>query len=195
VPLTGALSSKLLYITNTSLDGYIEDEAGDFDWVNPDPVFDFITELLRPAGTHLYGRRLYQAMAYWDAPVDGYPAGHRDFARVWQKAEKIVFSRTLTGAATGNTRVERDFDVEAVRKLKRQSKHEIIIGGAELAGVALEADLVDECHLFVNPVIVGGGKPAFQPTLRRNLELVETRRFENGVIYVRYLIETRRAWQ
>jgi dihydrofolate reductase len=124
-------------------------------------------------------------MAYWDAPVEGHPPEHRDFARIWQKPEKIVFSRTLKGATTRNTRVERDFDLEAIRKLKRESENDISIGGAELAGLALEADLVDECHLF-NPVIVGGGKPAFRAALRRNLELLETRRFGTGVIHLRY---------
>jgi len=181
--------SKLIYITNTSLDGYIEDETGAFDWVNPDQVFEFITELLRPIGTYFYGRRLYETMAYWDAPVDGYPPEHREFAHVWQSAEKIVFSRTLTGAKTRNTRVERQFDVDAIRKLKRESAHDINIGGAELAGLALEADLVDECHLFLNPVIVGGGKPAFRAAPRRNLELLETRRFSTGVIHLHYRIE------
>ena len=180
--------SKLIYITNTSLDGYIEDETGAFDWVNPDEVFAFITELLRPIGTYLYGRRLYETMAYWDAPVEGYPPEHRDFARTWQKAEKIVFSRTLTSATTRNTRVEREFDLEAIRKLKRESEHDIEIGGAELAGFAFDADLVDECHLFVNPVIVGGGKPAFRAALRRDLELLETRRFATGVVYLRHRI-------
>jgi dihydrofolate reductase len=180
--------SKLIYITNTSVDGYIEDETGAFDWVVPDQVFAFITELLRPIGTYLYGRRLYETMAYWDAPVEGYPPEHRDFARIWQKAEKIVFSRTLSGATTRNTRVERDFDLEAIRKLKRESEHDISIGGAELAGLALEADLVDECQLLQNPVIVGGGKPALPAALRRNLELLETRRFGTGVIHLRYRI-------
>jgi dihydrofolate reductase len=178
--------SKLIYVTNASLDGYVEDETGSFDWVNPDQVFAFITELLRPIRTHLYGRRLYETMAYWDAPVEGYPPEHRDFARVWQKGEKIVCSRTLTRARTRNARVERDFDVEAVRKLKRESEHDIIIGGAGLAGLALEADLVDECHLFLNPVIVGGGKPAFRAALRLNLELLETHHFGTGVIHLRY---------
>lgn len=182
--------SKLIYITNASLDGYIEDQTGAFDWVNPDRVFDFITELLRPVGTHLYGRRLYETMAYWDAPVEGYPPERRDFARIWQQAEKIVFSRTLTGAARRNARVERNFDAEAIRKLKRESAHDIIVGGAELAGLALDADLVDECHLFLNPVIVGGGKPAFRAGLRRTLELLETRRFDNGVVHVRYRIRS-----
>jgi dihydrofolate reductase len=180
--------SKVIYITNTSLDGYIEDQTGAFDWVNSDHVFDFITELMRPIGTHLLGRRLYESMTYWDAPVDGYPPKQRDFARVWQQAGNIVFSRTLTGATTRNTRVERDFDREAIRKLKRESAQDINIGGAELASVALDADLVDECHLFLNPVIVGGGKPAFRGPLRRNLELVETHRFDTGVIHVRYRV-------
>jgi len=158
--------SKLIYITNASLDGYIEDTTGAFDWGNPDQVFDFITELMRPIGTHLLGRRLYETMAHWDGPLEGYPPEHRDFARVWQKAEQIVFSRTLTGAPT-RTRVEREFDPEATRKLKRESEHDIFIGGAELAGLALESDLVDECHLFLHPVIVGGGKPAFRAAIRR----------------------------
>jgi dihydrofolate reductase len=178
--------SKLIYITNASVDGYIEDQTGGFDWVQSDQVFDFITELLRPVGTHLLGRRLYETMAYWDAPVEGYPPEQRDFARVWQRAEKIVFSRTLTAAPARVVRVERDFDPEATRKLKRESEHDIFIGGAELAGLALESDLVDECHLFLNPVIVGGGKPAFRPPLRRNLELVETRRFVTGIVHLRY---------
>lgn len=180
--------SKMIYITNTSLDGYVEDETGAFDWGNPEQVHEFITELLRPIGTHLYGRRLYETMAYWDAPVEDYPPEHREFARIWQKPEKIVFSRTLTGATTRNTRVERDFDLEAIRKLKRESEHDIIIGGAELAGLALKADLVDECHLFLNPVVVGGGKPAFRAALRRKLELLETHRFGTGVIHLRYRI-------
>ena len=182
--------SKLIYITNTSLDGYIEDETGSFDWGNADQVHDFITELVRPIDTHLYGRRLYETMAYWGAPVESYPSDQRAFAEVWQKTEKIVFSRTLTNTTTGNTRVERDFDVEAVRKLKRESAHDILIGGAELAEVALDANLVDECHLFLYPVIVGGGKPAFRGASRRNLELLETSRFDTGVIHVHYRVRT-----
>ena len=183
--------SKLIYITNTSLDGYIEDDTGAFDWGNPHQVHEFITGLVRPIGTHLYGRRLYQTMAYWDAPVEGYPPEHRAFARVWQKAEKIVFSRTLTDVATSNTRLERHFDVEAIRKLKHESPHDIIIGGAEVAGLALEGGLLDECQLFLHPVIVGAGKPAFRPAVRRNLELLETRRFSTGVIQLHYRVRGR----
>ncbi|MBV9699284.1 MAG: dihydrofolate reductase family protein [Candidatus Eremiobacteraeota bacterium] len=181
--------SKLIYMTNTSLDGYIEDKTGAFDWVNPDPVFGIVTDLLRGIGTHLYGRRLYETMAYWDAPIEDYPLEQRDFARLWQNASKIVFSRTLTNATTRNTRLERRFDAEAIRTLKRASPHDIIIGGAELAGVALDAGLVDECQLFVNPVIVGGGKRAFRTGLRLNLELGATRRFDNGVVHLHYRIE------
>ncbi len=180
--------SKLIYINNTSLDGYVEDETGAFDWINPDQVHEFITELLRPIGTYLYGRRLYETMAYWDAPVDSYAPEQRDFASVWQKAQKIVFSRTLAGATTRNTRVERDFDVETIRKLKRESEHDINIGGAELAAVALDAHLVDECHLFLNPLIVGRGKPAFRPAFRQSFELLETRRFSTGVVHVHYRV-------
>ena len=178
--------SKLIYITNASLDGYIEDKTGAFDWGNPDQVFDFITELMRPIGTHLLGRRLYETMAHWDGPLEGYPPEHRDFARVWQKAEKIVFSRTLTRGPTRTARVEQEFDPEATRKLKRESAHDIFIGGAELAALALESDLVDECHLFLHPVILGGGKPAFRTAMRQNLELLDTRRFSTGAIHVRY---------
>lgn len=180
--------SKLMYITNASLDGFVEDATGAFDWIVSDQVHAFITALLRPVGTHLYGRRLYETMSYWDGPIESYPPNQRDFAQVWQKAKKIVYSRTLTDVATGNTRVEREFDLEAVRKLKRDSAHDIIIGGAEMAGHALRAGLVDECHLFLNPVIVGGGKPAFRPALRRHLELLETRPFDTGVVQLRYRV-------
>ncbi len=179
--------SKLIYITNASLDGYIEDQTGAFDWVNSDQVFDFITELVRPIGTHLLGRRLYETMAYWDAAVERYPTEQREFARVWQKAERIVFSRTLTGAPT-RARVERNFDPDAIRTLKRTSERDIFIGGAELTGHAIASDLVDECHLFLNPVIVGGGKPAFRTELRQNLELLDTRRFGSGAVYLHYRV-------
>lgn len=182
--------SKLIYITSTSLDGYVEDATGAFDWVNPEQVHEFITALLQPVGTYLVGRRIYETMAYWDAPLEDYPPEEHEFARTWQKAEKIVFSRTLTSATSRNTRVERDFDPEAIRKLKRESARDIDIGGAELAGLAIGADLVDECHLFLNPVIVGGGKAAFPAALRRNLELLETRRFSTGVIHAHYRIRT-----
>ncbi|HEY1978028.1 MAG TPA: dihydrofolate reductase family protein [Candidatus Baltobacteraceae bacterium] len=181
--------SKLIYITNTSLDGYIEDETGNFNWLSADQVHAFAGELLRPVGTYLYGRRLYETMAYWDGPVEDYRPEHREFARIWQKPEKIVFSRTLTSAATRSTRIERDFNPETIRKLKRESDRDITIGGAELAAVAIEADLVDECHLLLHSTILGDGKPAFRPGgLRRSLELLETRRIGTAVVYLRYRI-------
>lgn len=180
--------SKLIYITNTSLDGYIEDETGAFNWENSEQVHPFVTELLQRIGTHLYGRRLYETMVYWDGPVESYLPEHREFAQLWQRAKKIVFSRTLTRATASNTRLQRDFDPEAIRKLKEQSEHDIFIGGAELAGVALEANLVDECHFFFHPVILGGGKPAFRASLRRNLKLLETHRVGTGALYARYRI-------
>jgi dihydrofolate reductase len=182
--------AKLFYIINASLDGYIKDATGAFDWVNPEQVHGFITELLRPIGTYLYGRRIYESMTYWEAPIAGYPPEHRDFAQVWQNAEKIVFSRTLTHATTSNTRVERNFDPAAVAVLKRESPHDIAIAGAELAGLALEANLVDECHLFLNPVVVGGGQPAFPLALRRNLELLATHDFSTGVIHAHYRVSS-----
>jgi dihydrofolate reductase len=147
-----------------------------------------VSKLIYITSTSLCGRRLYQTMAYWDAPVEDYPPEQRDFAQVWQKAEKVVFSRTLTDATKGNTRVQRDFDFASIAKLKRESEHDIGIGGAELAGLALAAGLLDECHLFFNPVIVGGGKPAFRTSLQRNLDLLETRRFDTGVVHAYYRI-------
>ncbi|MBD5654603.1 MAG: dihydrofolate reductase [Candidatus Eremiobacteraeota bacterium] len=181
--------SRLIYIINASLDGFVEDAGGAIDWADPDGVFDVITRLLQPVGTYLYGRKTYEAMAYWDAPPESYPSEHRNFARIWQQPNKIVFSRTLTGVSTCNTRIERNFDLEAIRKLKRESQLDITIGGAELAGLALEADLIDECHLFLYPIIVGGGKPAFRHGLRRNLELLETRRFGTGAIHLHYRVQ------
>lgn len=181
--------AKVIYITSMSLDGYVEDETGAIDWGNPEQIHEFITELVRPMETYLYGRRLYETMAYFGAPaIEDYPPERREFARVWQKAEKIVFSRTLETAATRNTRIERDFNPEAIRKLKRESARDMNIGGAELAGHAFAADLIDECHLFLHPVILGGGKPALPTGLRRNLELLDTRRFDTGVVHVHYRI-------
>jgi dihydrofolate reductase len=178
--------SKLIYITNMSVDGYIEDETGGFSWVNPDQVFSFITELIRPIGTHLYGRRLYETMAYWDAPVESYKPEQQEFARVWQKGEKIVFSGSLATPHTRNTRLEHDFKIDLVRKLKLESQQDLTIGGAQFAGLALEAGLVDECHLFINPIAVGHGKPAFRTAIPFQFELLETRHFSTGVVYVRY---------
>ena len=174
--------AKLIYFNNTSLDGYFADETGAFDWGNVEEVHEFITDLIRPFRTYLYGRRLFETMSYWDAPVESYPLAQRAFAEVWQKEEKIVYSRALSGVSTRNTRLEREFHAEAIQKLKRESESDIGIGGAELAGVAMEAELVDECHLFLHPIILGKGKPAFGAKGRRSLELLETRRFSTGVV-------------
>ena len=182
--------ANLLYITNTSLDGYIEDESGSFDWLNSDETHHFITELIRPIETHLYGRRLYESMAYWGAaPVDSYLPEQRNFAAVWHKAQKIVYSRTLAATTTSNTRLEHDFNPEDIRKIKQKANTDIFIGGAELASLAIEADLVDECHVFIYPVIVGRGKPAFRAPLRRSLELIATKRFAAGVVHHHYRIK------
>lgn len=180
--------SKLVYITNTSLDGYIEDAAGNFDWPSSAETYTFFTELLRQMGTLIYGRRLYEKMAYWGSPVESYPQGHRAFAEVWQRPDKWVYSRTLSNVTTPNTRLNREFDVESIRDLKRASSQDISIGGAELATAALEANLINEFHVVVHPLIVGGGKPALQTSLRRNFSLIETRSFDTGAVYLRYHI-------
>ena len=180
--------SRLMYVTNMSLDGYIEDQRGDFNWENTEGIHPLAVELLQPVRTFLYGRRLYETMSYWETPVESCPAQYRDFARVWQKPEKIVYSRTLTDVTTRNTRIERDFDTGAVAKLKQESEHDITIGGAELAGLAFEAGLVDDCHLLVHPVILGGGKPAFRTGLRKNLELLQTRTVGPNVIHLHYRV-------
>ena len=177
---------KLIYITNTSLDGYIEDAAGNFDWPTSAETYAFFTDLLRRMGTLIYGRRLYEKMAYWASPVESYPQGHRAFAEVWQRPSKWVYSRTLSTVTTPDTRLFREFEVEPIRDLKRTSIQDISIGGAELASAALEADLVDEYHVVVHPVIVGAGKPALKASLRRNFSLIETRRFDTGSVYLRY---------
>ncbi|MBV8363147.1 MAG: dihydrofolate reductase family protein [Candidatus Eremiobacteraeota bacterium] len=187
--------ARLIYIINTSVDGYIEDATGAIDWASPDEVHKVITDLLRPIKTYLYGRRVYETMAaYWDSPViETYPPEHRDFARVWQNAEKIVFSRTVSRPTARKTRVEREFDPKAVQELKRGSPHDVAIAGAELAGVALRADLLDECHLFMHPVIVGGGKALLRTDSRRKLELLEARRLNNGVTHLHYRIKSSEA--
>lgn len=182
---------RLIYAINTSVDGYIEDAAGAFDWVEPEQIHPFFVDLLQPVGTYLYGRRMYETMAYWEEPVEGYPPEYQDFARIWQRAEKIVFSRSLKETTTRRTRLERDFDPEFIRKLKRESERDITIGGAEIAAAALEADLVDEYHVVVHPVIVGSGKPAYQAASSRNFELFETRRVGTNVVSLCYRLSNR----
>ncbi|MDY7089869.1 MAG: dihydrofolate reductase family protein [Actinomycetota bacterium] len=180
---------KLSYVTNVSLDGYIEDEQGGIDFFPlGDEVFAFHTELLRSAGTLLYGRRLYEAMAVWetDAGLAARSELTAEFASVWQKAGKVVYSTTLDAVSTADTRIERRFDPVAVRDLKAATSSDLTVGGAELAARAFRAGLVDECRLVVLPVVLGGGKPGLPSGLRADLELVDERRFPNGVVYLRY---------
>jgi dihydrofolate reductase len=183
--------AKLIYVSNVSLDGYIEDEHGNFDFSAPsDEVFAFITDLVRSVGTHLYGRRMYDTMAVWETdpalPAQSELMG--DFARVWQAAEKVVYSTTLDAVKTAKTKLERNFDPNFVRDMKASATSDLIVGGAELAAHAFKAGLVDECHLFIVPVIVGGGKPALPADVRAELELLDECRFNSGVVYLRYLL-------
>lgn len=181
--------AKLIYVTNVSLDGYIEDEDGVFAWLPPDDeVFTFTTDLVRSVGTFLYGRRLYESMAVWetDAALAGQSSLTADFASVWQAADKIVYSTTLTTVPTRATRVERHFDPAAVDQLKATADSDLMIGGANLAAQAIRAGLVDECQLLVWPTAVGGGKPGLPTGVRTDFTLLDERRFGNGVVLLRY---------
>jgi dihydrofolate reductase len=180
--------AKLVYSAITSLDGYVADTDGKFDWSVPDEeVHAFVNDLERPVATYLYGRRLYEVMVAWEtlATADQPPL-LRDFAEIWRAAEKVVYSRTLDAVSSSKTRLERSFDPAAVRQMKAQAARDITVGGPELAGQALAAGLVDECHLLVSPVIVGGGQPALPAGVRLALELRDTRRFANGVLHLHY---------
>ena len=183
--------TKLIYAALASLDGYVEDEEGRFDWAAPDDeVHAFVNELERPIGTYLYGRRMYETMVFWEtagAEVDE-PAVFGDYAEIWRAAEKIVYSRTLQTVSSARTRIEREFDPDAVRRLKQSSGADIAVGGAELAGQAIDAGLVDECHLFLCPIVVGGGKRALPDNVRAQLELLDERRFRNGVVHLHYRV-------
>jgi dihydrofolate reductase len=182
---------KLIYQAIASLDGYVEDEAGNFDWAAPDDeVHAFVNDLERPIGTYLYGRRMYETMVFWETVSTGtdQPAVSRDFAEIWRAAEKIVYSRNLEAVSSARTRIERDLDPDAVRRLKETSRADITIGGADLAGQALAMGLVDECQLFLGPIVVGGGKHALPDKLRAQLELLDERRFRNGVVHLRYRV-------
>jgi dihydrofolate reductase len=181
--------AKLIYASNASLDGWTEDAKGAVDWAPPDDeVFAFITDLMRSAGTYLYGRRMYETMAVWetDATLAEQSDLTADFANAWQAAAKVVYSTTLAAASTANTRLERNFDPGAVRDLKAAAKRDLLVGGPNLAAQALEAGLVDECQLFIWPILLGGGKPALKIDTRADLELVDERRFGNGVVHLRY---------
>jgi dihydrofolate reductase len=181
--------ANLIYIANTSLDGYTEDQDGKFDWTEPsEEYFTFITNLVRALRTLLYGRRMYESMKVWetDPNLAAVSPLRREFAEIWQAANKIVYSRTLKTISTRKTQLEQSFDPEAIRQLKAAIEHDILIGGAELAAHAFRAGLIDECHLFIIPILVGGGKSALPDNVRLDLDLMEERRFDNGIVYLRY---------
>jgi dihydrofolate reductase len=185
--------AKLIYSVITSLDGYVADVDGNFDWAVPDEeVHTFINDLERPVGTYLYGRRMYEVMVGWETDptlADQSPL-MRDFAEIWQAADKIVYSKTLEAVDTARTRIERDFDAEAVRQMKARGERDLIVGGPELAAQAFRAELVDECHLFVVPMVVGGGKRSLPDNVRLELELLDERRFGIGMVYLYYRTRT-----
>ena len=181
--------AKLIYSAITSLDGYVADEDGNFDWAAPDEeVHRFVNDLERPVGTYLYGRRMYEVMRAWEHPEDFADQSPLmlDFAAVWQAADKIVYSRTLETVASARTRIVRDFDPETVRRLKDSAERDLTVGGPHLAAQALKAGLVDECHLFLAPIVVGGGNQALPDRLRLELELLDERRFAGGVVFLSY---------
>ena len=185
--------ANLIYVAITSLDGYVADERGNFDWAEPDEeVHAFVNDLERPIGTHLYGRRLYEVMVAWETmqTLPDQPPFILDFAEIWQAAEKIVYSRTLETVSSARTRIERDFDAEAVRRMKATAERDILVGGPDLAAHAIKAGLVDEWHLIVAPVIVGGGKQSLPDNVRVRLELVDQRRFGNGMVHLHYRTAT-----
>ena len=181
--------AKLIYSAITSLDGYIEDEDGAFDWAAPDEeVHAFVNDLVRPIGTYLDGRRMYDTMAVWETmPVADAPPAAQDFAAIWRAADKVVYSTTLTSVASARTRLERTFDPDAVRASKAAAARDLAVGGPTLAARAIRAGLVDECQLFVAPVVVGG-KPALPDHVRLRLALLDMRRFASGVVHLRYAV-------
>jgi dihydrofolate reductase len=187
------MTAKLIYTAIASLDGYVADEDGNFDWAEPDEqVLAFVNDLERSAGTYLYGRRMYEVMIGWetDPTLAEQSPLMRDFAEIWQAADKVVYSTTLQTVSTARTRIEPEFDPEAVRQMKAIGGRDILVGGPELAAHAFKSGLVDECQLFLTPIAVGGGKRALPDNVRVKLELLDERRFGNGVVYLRYRTRT-----
>ena len=180
--------AKLLYSAITSLDGYVADQRGNFDWAAPDEeVHAFVNDLERSVGTYLYGRRMYDVMVAWETmPLADQPAVIRDFAEIWRAADKVVYSTTLETAPSARTRIERVFDPDAVRQMKAEATRDVSVGGPGLAADAIGAGLVDECHLFLTPILVGGGTPSLPHDVRLELELLDERRFANGVVHLHY---------
>jgi dihydrofolate reductase len=185
--------AKLIYTAITSLDGYVADADGNFDWAMPsDEVHAFVNDLERPVGTYLYGRRLYEVMVAWETMPNlvAEPAVIQDYAEIWQAADKIVYSATLEATSSARTRIERAFDPEAVRRMKASAASDISLGGPTLAATAIRAGLVDEYHLFLHPIVVGGGTKALPDHVRVTLELVDERRFGSGVVYLHHRAKT-----
>jgi dihydrofolate reductase len=180
--------ARLIYSAITSLDGYIEDANGNFDWGEPDEeAHSFINERTRSVGTYLFGRRLYEVMVAWERlGTPDHPAHIQEFARIWQDQDKVVYSSTLEIVTTARTRLERKFDPGTVRQMKDSANRDLAIGGAVLAARGFEAGLVDECHLYVCPIIVGGGRRALPDNVRLELELTDERRFGNGMVFLNY---------
>jgi dihydrofolate reductase len=181
--------AKLIYTAIASLDGYVEDAAGEFEWAAPDDeVHAFVNELEQPIGTYLYGRRMYETMLFWETadPDDDWPDVAQEFTAIWQAAEKIVYSRTLRTVSSARTRIEGEFDPSAIARMKQSSGADLGIGGAELAGQAIAAGLVDELQLLLVPVLVGGGKRALPHDVHVQLELLDERRFRSGAVFLRY---------
>lgn len=182
--------ARLIYSAIASLDGYVNDAEGSWDWSAPDEeVHAFVNDLERPIGTHLYGRRMYEVLAVWETIDDEHPL-MRDYAEIWRAADKVVFSRTLQTVSTARTRIEREVDPEAIRALKAGATADLAIGGAGLAAEAIRAGLVDELHLLLSPVVVGGGTRALPDGARWDLELTGERRFGNGVVHLHYRTRT-----
>ncbi len=180
--------ARLIYTAITSLDGFVNDADGRFDWAEPsEEVHAFVNDLERPIGTYLYGRRMYEVMGAWEVmDLAGQSAVIRDYAEIWRAADKIVYSKTLEATSSARTRIERDFDLGAIRRIKAESARDISVGGPTLAALAIKAGLVDEYHLFITPVIVGGGTPGLPADVSVKLELLDERRFANGVVHLHY---------
>jgi len=183
--------AKLIYAAISSLDGYVADSEGNFDWSMPsEEVHRFVNNLERRIGTYLYGRRMYEVMRYWETAStgNGEPSAGQEFAKMWQATDKIIYSRSLENVSTARTKLEREFDPAVIRRMKADASRDIAVSGPTIAGQAMKLGLVDECHLFLSPIVVGGGTPALPDNVRIQLELLDERRFGNGVVHLHYRV-------